>query len=68
MPAQRTALLWLIAALTFMSADCAFAQKMFNRGPSPDVGRPIGPSGAAAAFAVADLVAPAGAASCPALS
>ena len=50
MPAQRTALLWLIAALTFMSADCAFAQKMFNRGPSPDAGRPIGPSGGGGGF------------------
>ncbi|MGB6416213.1 MAG: S8 family serine peptidase [Pseudolabrys sp.] len=50
MPVQRTALLWLIAALTFMSADCAFAQKMFNRGPSPDVGRPIGPSGGGGGF------------------
>jgi hypothetical protein len=50
MRAQRTALLCLIAALTFMSADCAFAQKMFNRGPSPDVGRPIGPSGGGGGF------------------
>ena len=50
MRAQRTALLCLFAALTFMSADCAFAQKMFNRGPSPDVGRPIGPSGGGGGF------------------
>ena len=50
MRAQRTALLCLIAALTFMSAERAFAQKMFNRGSSSDVGRPIGPSGGGGGF------------------
>ena len=45
MHVQRTALLCLIAALTFASADGAFAQKMFSRGPSPDIGRPTGPTG-----------------------
>jgi subtilisin family serine protease len=45
MRAQRTALLWLIAALTFAAADHALAQKTFSRGPSPDFGRPTGPAG-----------------------
>ena len=45
MHVQRTALLCLIAALTLASVDGAFAQKMFSRGPSPDIGRPMGPTG-----------------------
>jgi subtilisin family serine protease len=47
MRAQRTALLCLIAALTLAWVDGAFAQKMFSRGPSPNIGasRPTGPSG-----------------------
>jgi subtilisin family serine protease len=50
MRAQRSVLLCLITALTFASADCAFAQKAFSRGPSPDVGRPIGPGGGGGGF------------------
>jgi hypothetical protein len=45
MRAQRTALLCLIAALTFASADHALAQKNLSRGPSSEVGRPMGPAG-----------------------
>jgi hypothetical protein len=39
MRAQRTALICLIAAMAALSTG-AHAQKMFSRGPSPDVGRP----------------------------
>ena len=42
---QRTALICLVAALALASTDRAFAQKMFSRGPAPDVGRPMGPGG-----------------------
>ncbi len=47
MRSQRTALLCLIAALMFVSADRALAQKMPSRGPSPNIGasRPAGPVG-----------------------
>jgi hypothetical protein len=41
---QRTALICLIAAVAALSTD-AHAQKIFSRGPSPDVGRPVGPGG-----------------------
>ncbi len=45
MRAKRTALLCLLVALTAGSADGAFAQKTSGRGPSPDVGRPMGGGG-----------------------
>jgi hypothetical protein len=45
MRAKRTALLCLLVALTAGSADGAFAQKNSGRGPSPDVGRPMGGAG-----------------------
>jgi len=47
MRAHRTPLFCLIAALTFVSANGAFAQKMMGRGPSSEIGgmRPSGPSG-----------------------
>lgn len=45
MRAQRTALLCLAAVLAITSAESSFAQKIFSRGPSPDVGRPTGPGG-----------------------
>jgi hypothetical protein len=47
---QRTALICLVAALAVVSTDGAFAQKMFSRGPSPDVGRPMGPTGGGGGF------------------
>ena len=47
---QRTALICLVAALALASTDRAFAQKMFSRGPSPDVGRPMGPGGGGGGF------------------
>ncbi len=51
MRVQRTALLCLTAAtLTFALVDGAFAQKMFSRGPSPNVGRPMGPTGGGSDF------------------
>ena len=51
MRAQRTALLcFTAAALTFALVDGAFAQKMFSRGPSPNVGRPLGPTGGGSVF------------------
>jgi subtilisin family serine protease len=49
MRAQRTALICLIAAMAALSTD-AHAQKMISRGPSPDVGRPIGPGGGGGGF------------------
>lgn len=47
MRSQRTALLCLTAALLLVAIDGAFAQKMFSRGPSPNIGasRPTGPVG-----------------------
>jgi subtilisin family serine protease len=51
MRAQRTALLcFTAAALTFALMDGAFAQKMSSRGPSPNVGRPMGPTGGGSDF------------------
>jgi subtilisin family serine protease len=50
MRARRAALICLIAALTAALADSAVAQKMFSRGPSPDIGRPIGPGGGGGGF------------------
>src|SRR5437870_9775471 len=50
MRAQRTALACLIAALSFASADFAFAQKIMSRGPSSEVGRPVGPTGGGGGF------------------
>jgi hypothetical protein len=41
---QRTVLACLIAVMAALSTD-AHAQKIFSRGPSPDVGRPVGPGG-----------------------
>src|SRR5262245_51772470 len=41
---QRPVLICLIAAAAVLSTD-AHAQKIFSRGPSPDVGRPVGPGG-----------------------
>jgi subtilisin family serine protease len=41
---QRTALACLIAVMAALSTD-AHAQKIFSRGPAPDVGRPVGPGG-----------------------
>ncbi len=49
MRAQRTALICLVAAMAGLSTD-AHAQKIFSRGPSPDVGRPIGPGGGGGGF------------------
>jgi hypothetical protein len=49
MRAQRTVLICLVAAMAALSTD-AHAQKIFSRGPSPDVGRPIGPGGGGGGF------------------
>jgi hypothetical protein len=48
MRAQRTVLICLVAAMAALSTDDA--QKIFSRGPSPDVGRPIGPGGGGGGF------------------
>ena len=52
MRAQRTALLCLIAALTFASAGGALAAQTLNRGPSSNVGpmKPTGPTGGGGDF------------------
>src|SRR5262245_32650505 len=49
MRAQRTALICLIAASAALPTG-AHAQKMFNRSPAPDVGRPVGPGGGGGGF------------------
>ena len=50
MRAQRTALLCFMRGARLALADGAFAQKMFSRGPSPNVGRAMGQPAAAATF------------------
>jgi len=50
MAARRTALLCLIGALILASPGGALAQKMFSRGPSSNIGKPMAPTGGGGGF------------------